>query len=160
MPAAQLEYPIHVASATEFAEALNLRIRVFVDIQNFSRELEPDEHDPTATHIVMLAPQENKVIGTLRILKSPAAAKIGRVVVAPEYQGRGLGRLLMLYAERHIVENREEYAGCEVIKLGSQMNKISFYERCGYARKGEVFDDDGSPHVWMVKDIKPLMQSS
>ncbi|KAJ1723477.1 hypothetical protein LPJ53_002185 [Coemansia erecta] len=160
MPAPQLEYPIRVASAAEFEEALKARIHVFVDIQKFSRELEPDEHDPTATHIVILCPRTDKVIGTLRILKAQGAAKIGRVVVMPEYQGLGLGKKMMAYAEQHIVANLDEYQGCEAIKLGSQMDKIRFYESCGYARKGEVFDDDGSPHVWMVKDVKSLMQSS
>ncbi|KAJ2860335.1 hypothetical protein FB639_005646 [Coemansia asiatica] len=88
-------YPIHKASAEEFEQALQVRIHVFVEIQKFSPELEPDEHDPSATHIVVLDPATQNVIGTLRILKSPRAAKIGRVAVLPEYQGLGLGKKLI-----------------------------------------------------------------
>ncbi|KAJ2705403.1 hypothetical protein FB645_002483 [Coemansia sp. IMI 203386] len=153
MPAAtNTSYPIHVANADEFSQALQVRIRVFVEIQKFSADLEPDEHDPTATHIVVIDPTIDKVIGTLRILKSPGTAKLGRVAVLPEYQGLGLGKKLIEFAEQHIVDHLDQFK-CEVIKLGSQMDKIGFYQKCGFVRKGEVFDDDGAPHVWMVKDV-------
>ncbi|KAI8319745.1 acyl-CoA N-acyltransferase [Martensiomyces pterosporus] len=147
-------YPIHKASADERAQAVQVRIRVFVDIQGFPLEEEVDELDAEATHLVILDPakRDGKVIGTLRIIHSGDAAKIGRVVILPEYQGKGLGRKLMEHAEQYVATNAR-YRECSWTKLGSQYDKRMFYEKCGYVARGDIYDDLGCPHVWMYKAI-------
>ncbi|KAJ1784081.1 hypothetical protein LPJ59_006433 [Coemansia sp. RSA 2399] len=105
-------YPIHPASAQEFEEAVAIRIHVFVDIQKFPLEKEMDEHDKGALHLVITdASKSNKVIGTLRVINTGDIVKIGRVVILPEYQGKGLGKKLMLFAEQHIAKSAE-YEQC------------------------------------------------
>ncbi|KAJ2476974.1 hypothetical protein EV174_004760, partial [Coemansia sp. RSA 2320] len=151
------QYTVCVASNAEFKQALDIRVRVFVGIQKFPLEEEADILDNTATHLVILDSQREpaaQVIGTLRILNTveDPAAKFGRVVISPEYQGRGLGRFLMQEAERFVSES-SLYTHCKYTKLGSQWDKRGFYERCGYEAKGDIYDDTGCPHIWMYKPI-------
>ncbi|KAI9504423.1 acyl-CoA N-acyltransferase [Coemansia spiralis] len=146
-------YPIHPASEAELKEAVKIRIHVFVDIQKFPLEEEVDKYDKSALHIVMLDPaQNNKVIGTLRVINTGTAAKIGRVVILPEYQGKGLGRRLLEYTEKYIA-NCEQFKQCAETKLGSQYDKRKFYEKCGYMARGDIYDELGCPHIWMHKTI-------
>ncbi|KAJ1964986.1 Acetyltransferase (GNAT) domain [Dipsacomyces acuminosporus] len=144
------DYAIHEASEEERTQAVQVRIRVFVDIQGFPLEEEVDDLDQVARHIVIL--DGDKVIGTLRILNSEEVAKIGRVVILPEYQGKGLGRKLMEYAENYVAASGE-YSNCKFTKLGSQYDKREFYQKCGYVEKGDIYDELGCPHVWMYKPI-------
>ncbi|KAJ1784086.1 hypothetical protein LPJ59_006432 [Coemansia sp. RSA 2399] len=152
-PAEYDQYPIHPASAQEFKEAVAVRIHVFVDIQKFLLEEEMDEHDKDALHLVITdASKSNKVIGTLRVINTGDMVKIGRVVILPEYQGKGLGKKLMLFAEQYIAKSAE-YEQCTHTKLGSQYEKRMFYEKCGYVAKGDIYDDSGCPHIWMFKEL-------
>ncbi|KAJ1667521.1 hypothetical protein IW140_002101 [Coemansia sp. RSA 1813] len=152
-PALNDLYPIHVANAQEFKEAIAIRIRVFVDIQKFPLNEEVDEHDKTALHLVIVdASKNNKVIGTLRVMNTGDMAKIGRVVILPEYQGKGLGKKLILFADQYLA-NSAAFKRCTHAKLGSQYDKRVFYEKCGYVAKGNIYDELGYPHIWMFKEF-------
>ncbi|KAJ2309336.1 hypothetical protein IWW54_003787 [Coemansia sp. RSA 2705] len=137
-------YLIHPASDAELKEAIALRIHVFVDIQKFPLDEEVDEYDQHALHFV---------IGTLRVVTVGEDAKIGRVVVAPEYQGRGLGKRLLDEVEVHLAASGE-FTQCKRMKLGSQYDKRGFYEKCGYQAQGDIYDELGCPHIWMYKTIE------
>ncbi|KAJ2827510.1 hypothetical protein FBU31_003154 [Coemansia sp. 'formosensis'] len=155
MPITTDQYKVHVASDAELKQALSVRIHVFVNIQKFPLEEETDELDKTATHLVVIDTHRDiasQVIGTLRILKSPEAAKFGRVAILPEYQGLGIGKFLMQAAEA-LVAKSPEYKEYECTKLGSQWDKRGFYEKCGYEARGDIYDDTGCPHIWMYKPI-------
>ncbi|KAJ2719092.1 hypothetical protein GGI07_005421 [Coemansia sp. Benny D115] len=153
MPSPVQTYSMRRASASEYEQALALRIHVFCDIQGFSREGEPDHYDKDAIHIVALTPDEAKVAAYLRIIENtetPACAKLGRIVVSPDHQGKGLGKKLLEYAEEYV---RETLGAVKTLKLGSQFDKKAFYEKCGYEAKGDIYDDEGCPHIWMYKNI-------
>jgi ElaA protein len=64
-------------------------------------------------------------------------------VTAPEARGTGLGRELM---RRGIAE-----AGAVAIRIGAQAYLEAFYRELGFARVSEVYDEDGIPHVEMLR---------
>src|SRR4029077_17592153 len=74
-------------------DAFELRYEVFVDEQGVPRELEVDEFDPCATHLVAI--RDDQVVGTLRMLVDGGAAKIGRVAVRAAARRTGIGGRLM-----------------------------------------------------------------
>ena len=59
-------------------------------------ELEFDEYDLTATHVVAIL--DGDVVGCLRIVFLAEHAKFGRVVVAGSARGRGIATAMMRYA--------------------------------------------------------------
>ena len=126
--------------------AFELRYEVFVDEQGVPRELEVDEFDPHATHLV--AVRDDQVIGTLRMLEHEGAAKIGRVAVRAAARRTGIGARLMdraaaIASERGFVE----------IVLHGQVAVADFYRRLGYVEEGDLFDEAGIPHIAMRKKI-------
>jgi predicted GNAT family N-acyltransferase len=127
-------------------EAFGLRYEVFVDEQGVPRELEVDELDPSATHLVAIS--GDRVIGTLRILDHGAAAKVGRVAVRATARRGGIGARLMHRAAA-IAADR----GFTEVIVHAQIAVVGFYRRLGYVEEGEEFDDAGIPHIAMRKKI-------
>ncbi|HTR49573.1 MAG TPA: GNAT family N-acetyltransferase [Kofleriaceae bacterium] len=124
-------------------DLLALRSRVFVVEQRCAYD-DLDGLDRVARHV--WASDGDRVAAYLRIL--PAGVKyaelgIGRVVVAPAYRGTGLGRELM---RRGIAA-----AGGAPIRLGAQAHLERFYAELGFQRASDVYDEDGIPHVEMVR---------
>jgi predicted GNAT family N-acyltransferase len=127
-------------------EAFGLRYEVFVDEQGVPRELEVDELDASATHLVAI--NHDRVIGTLRILDRRPAAKVGRVAVRATARRSGIGARLMQRAAA-IAADR----GFTEIIVHAQIAVVGFYRRLGYVAEGEEFEDAGIPHIAMRKKI-------
>jgi len=126
--------------------ALVLRHEVFVVEQRIPQELEVDDDDGIATHLVALL--DSRVVGTLRIVRHGRTAKIGRMAVSAAMRKNGIGRALMEFAAE-----TASSGGSEEIALGAQLTAREFYKRLGYVEEGPVFDDAGLPHVMMRKNL-------
>jgi predicted GNAT family N-acyltransferase len=129
-------------------DALELRREVFVDEQGVPAEIEVDDEDATAVHLVSTIGE--RVVATLRITPMGHADKIGRVAVQREFRGKGVGRRIVERAMRLIAEK----GGREIV-LHAQVPIIDFYRRLGYREEGEVEMDAGIPHIWMRKRLEP-----
>jgi ElaA protein len=130
-------------SAPELYAIVHLRERVFV-VEQKCVYLDADGLDPQALHV--WAERDGTLVAYLRIL--PAGVKydeiaIGRVVTAPEARGGGLGRELM---QRGIAA-----AGGAAIRLSAQAHLEEFYASLGFRRASEPYDEDGIPHVEMIR---------
>jgi len=116
-----------------------IRRDVFIGEQQVPESEEWDDDDPVSVHA--LATLNREPVGTGRL--NPAG-KIGRIAVVTGMRGRGIGatilRLLLQEAYRRGL--REPY-------LHAQLQAVPFYEKFGFRREGEVFDEAGIPHVRM-----------
>ncbi|MCL2857541.1 MAG: GNAT family N-acetyltransferase [Oscillospiraceae bacterium] len=135
-----------VESAGELGTAYNIRFKVFVDEQNVPVELELDEYDNDAVH--MLALEGGVAVGCGRVVFFEGYAKIGRVAVLKEHRGRGHAKMI---CEKLIDIAREQ--GSRKAVLDSQCSAEGFYRKLGFEPEGEVFDDAGIEHVRMVKTL-------
>jgi predicted GNAT family N-acyltransferase len=124
-----------------------LRHDVFVDEQGITQELERDEEDKSATHLVGLS--HGRVVGTLRIVRHGPEAKVGRMAVALSSRKKWIGRRLMEFAADHCRD-----IGVTEIVLGAQVTARDFYTKLGYVEEGPVFDDAGLPHIMMRKKLR------
>ncbi len=127
------------ADTDQFKAALTLRLEVFVAEQGVPREMEVDEYDAVATHLV--AELDGVVVGTLRLLRLGAQVKIGRVAVSCAWRRRGIGTRLMRQAMQFA-----EAAGAIDVVLDAQLDSMPFYEPLGFKAEGPVFDDAGIAH--------------
>jgi predicted GNAT family N-acyltransferase len=116
-----------------------IRREVFVREQGIPESDEWDDEDATSVHI--LATLNREPVGTGRMNR---AGKIGRIAVLPGLRGRGIGTLIL---GRLLEEARR--LGIREPCLHAQVQAVPFYQRLGFERKGEVFDEAGIQHVWM-----------
>ncbi len=129
--------------------AMRIRFEVFVDEQQVPPELEPDEYDTDALHLLAVNESTGEVVGTARIVeKGSGVAKIGRVAVRKAWRGRGVGEALMRQAM-----TEAQAAGMTEAILDAQVPVIPFYERLGFVAEGPVFDDAGIPHRRMTQRL-------
>ena len=121
---------------------LKLRVDVFVVEQGAAYE-ELDGRDVEPGARLYWAEDEGNVLATLRLLKEADGSRIGRVATASAARGRGLAAELM----------RRAIAACagQRIVLDGQLQLERWYEGFGFARSGEVFVEDGIPHVPMTR---------
>ena len=126
-----------------------LRHEVFVLEQQVPAELERDEHDETATHLVAL--DGDMVIGTLRMVVVGQVAKIGRMAVRAASRKQGVGTRLMLCAAETVAR-----LCARVIVLHAQLAARDFYRRLGYREEGGEFEEAGIVHVAMRKPVGSL----
>ena len=80
-------------------------------------------------------------------LKFPGASSLGRVVTSPRARGRGLGREL---TQRGISRLEERFPHAP-IRISAQHYLLRFYESFGFQAEGDVYDEDGIPHIEMVR---------
>jgi predicted GNAT family N-acyltransferase len=130
-----------VTCAADWEAAKAVRFAVFCDEQGFSPSEELDEHDATARHWVAVSPAGG-VLGTARAVTLPGGAwKVGRVAVARDARGQGVGAALM----RAILASAGA-AGVGETLLDSQVQAMGFYARLGYLAEGPEFLEAGCPH--------------
>lgn len=123
-----------------------IRTAVFVQEQGVPMEMEWDEADQTAIHVVAYNGL-GQAIGTGRLLQhAPGAGKIGRMAVNRVLRGAGLGRELL----NALVAQAQQRGDIEVV-LHAQRNAEGFYSRLGFVPRGEPFDEVGIPHIEMAR---------
>jgi predicted GNAT family N-acyltransferase len=126
-----------------------LRYAVFVIEQQIPADLEVDDDDEIATHLVALF--EGRAVGTLRMVRHGHTAKIGRMAVAAPWRKKGIGRDLMEFAAvTAALGNVGE------ITLAAQLSARNFYKRLGYVEEGQPFTDANLPHIRMRKVLPKI----
>ena len=116
-----------------------IRRRVFVDEQKIPEKDEFDAEDARCLHV--LARLNRDPVGTGRL--NPAG-KIGRIAVVAGRRGQGIGSQIL----RELLDTARR-VGIREPFLHAQLQAVPFYEKFGFSREGEEFDEAGIPHVRM-----------
>jgi len=129
-------------TAGELYAIVALRERIFV-VEQRCAYLDADGYDLGARHL--WAARDGRPVAYLRVLAPGAKfaeASIGRVVVDASERGTGLGRELM----------RRGIAMCAgSIRIGAQAYLERFYSDLGFEIASAPYDEDGIPHVEMIR---------
>ncbi len=131
----------------ELYEILALRQRVFV-VEQHCAYLDADGWDQGAMHVI--GSRDRSILAYARILEPGVRLPertIGRVIVAAGARGQGLARALM---ERSLSSIRDAH-GPTAVALSAQAHLEPFYASLGFERRGGQYDEDGIPHVDMVR---------
>lgn len=130
-----------------YEDALSVRYAVFVDEQGVPEDLEVDEYEDDATHFVAYD-ESGDPVGAARLREyDDGVGKVERVAVLESRRGEGYGDALMDALEDAARERYDE------LYLHSQLPAAGFYDRRGYEREGDQFDEAGIPHVAMRKRL-------
>jgi ElaA protein len=137
-------------TASELYAIMQLRAEVFIVEQNCPYQ-DADGKDLKSWHLMGYSDSAgSKLVVYARLLPqnvSYAEASIGRVVSSPAVRGTGAGRELM---KQCIVEMKKLF-GEIPIRIGAQMYLQKFYEDFEFVREGDEYDEDGIPHVIMLR---------
>ena len=125
-------------------QLLAIRYAVFVDEQGVPPELEHDEHDPYALHLLAIS-ADGEPVATARMLPD---GHIGRMAVLREWRGRGIGSTLL----RELIAIAVRRGGGTLF-LHAQCRAEPFYRRLGFVAEGDVFEDAGIDHRRMCMHV-------
>lgn len=135
--------PLDAMSPRDLHDVLALRVAVFVVEQECAyAEIDGRDVEPDAAHW-WSRDDDGALTGYLRVLVEPGTGhRIGRVVTAPAARGTGAGAALMRAALATLPGP---------VVLGAQVRVRGFYERLGFVVDGPGYDEDGIPHVPMLR---------
>ena len=139
--------PARPALPGEMDVVMALRRAVFCEEQGVPEEMEHDAEDAAALHVVALD-DGGRVIGTCRVLGDGPSVRLGRMAVAREHRGRGLGAALL--GEAHALAAAR---GAREVAIHAQTSALGFWERAGYVAEGPEFEEAGIAHVAMRRAL-------
>lgn len=126
----------------EYIEILrDIRSEVFIIEQQVPRELEWDDFDETAVHVLARVAGE-KPVGTGRLL---ASGQIGRMAVLKPYRRHGVGTAIMKELMRLATD-----LGWQPLFLNAQVDAIAFYRQFGFVAQDPEFMEAGIAHKKMI----------
>jgi ribosomal protein S18 acetylase RimI-like enzyme len=101
--------------------------------------------------VVYTLNDEDKLAGVLVIWPVDDAMLIENIAIHPDYQRRGIGQVLMDYAEQ-----KARDVGLNMMRLytGEKMTyNQDYYRKLGYVQTRLVVNDKGHRIVWMHKAL-------
>ena len=128
-------------------DAIMIRKVVFENEQGFEAEFDELDESNKVKHMVFY--KDSKPIGTCRYYMEDDEYRIGRIAVIKEYRGKGIGQMIVRYAEDKILE----IGGRETV-LSAQVRAKGFYEKMGYVGEGEIYMEEMCPHIKMRKSFE------
>ena len=138
-------------SPRDLYDVLALRVAVFVVEQQCAFP-ELDGRDPEPGAVQWWSRDDAGLLtACLRVLVEPGVGhRIGRVAAAPAVRGTGAAAALMRAAMATLPGP---------VVLGAQVGVRGFYERLGFAVAGPQYDEDGIPHVPMLRESTGTIQA-
>ncbi|MEC4589265.1 GNAT family N-acetyltransferase [Bacillus safensis] len=122
------------------------RVNVFV-VEQTCPYPEIDHRDQEAFHLI--AKENGTIVAYCRIFQNGIMykeASIGRILVTQAGRKKGYGKMLLVKALEKLSE-----LGETSVKIQAQAYLKSFYESFGFKAVTDVYDEDGIPHLDMVK---------
>ena len=129
----------------ELYEILKTRIDVFV-VEQKCPYPEADGLDPYAVHVWFS--DEEGIAAYLRAFPEgiiSGYAALGRVLTVR--RGKGLGSAIL----EEGIRVAEEMFGADTIRIEAQVYAQGFYEKHGFVQASEPFEEDGIPHIVMIR---------
>ncbi|GAB4092786.1 GNAT family N-acetyltransferase [Flaviaesturariibacter terrae] len=117
--------------------------------QPLGMQFEPQELDQEKNNILMAAYEEDQMLGCCMLVEeAPDTVRLRQMAVMNDLQGKGIGKALMNFAE-NIARDR----GYKKITMHARKNAQGFYEKMGYRKRGEEFEEITIPHYVMEKAL-------
>ena len=148
--------PFDQLTPREIHDMFQARSAAFV-VEQSCVFLDVDGIDPQCWHVVGY--RGGALVATARLVPPGtkyAEPSIGRVVTTGAVRGTGLGRSLMHEA---IAQAGKLWPG-RPIRIGAQQHLEKFYASLGFATASEPYDEDGIPHVEMLRPASTIPDTS
>lgn len=93
---------------------------------------------------------DGRLVGAIRARESDGLLLIGRIAIAPDMQGEGIGRMLL-----EAMEQSSSADEAELFTGSLSEANVRLYESCGYRIAERVDQGDGTQQLFMRKTLGP-----
>ncbi|WP_426061451.1 GNAT family N-acetyltransferase [Hymenobacter sp. B1770] len=135
-----------VTDLRDLDAAFTIREKVFQEEQGVPASKEHDVHDRTDARHYLARAADGTPAGAARWRETENGVKLERFAVLADFRNQEIGAAL-LHAVLADVE--AEHPDAEVY-LNAQLRAIPFYERHGFKKEGEMFEEANIQHYKMV----------
>lgn len=109
-------------------------------------------HQEFKDSVILKAIVKNKIVGSVRARVENRICKIGRLIVNPEFQGKGIGTALL----KKIEEIQENINSFELFTGSKSFSNIRLYEKQGYVKSHTKVLSENVTLIFLVKPSKNL----
>jgi predicted GNAT family N-acyltransferase len=131
----------------EYEEMVKLREEILRKPLGLS--FSPEELEAEKNHLLLAAYEDDQLLGCCMLVQEGAdTVRLRQMAVVDDLQGKGVGRVLMQFAE-----NLAHDRGFKRITMHARKNAMGFYEKMGYKKTGDEFLEITIPHYVMEKEL-------
>ena len=135
--------------SSRYEQLVELRYKVLLEPLGLKFLDSHRDKEVNYLHIGCVENLDDKLVGGLMLIPlDNQTIRMMQVAVDTKYQGEGIGRELVKYAEK-----RAKDAGYKTIVMHAMLNVIGFYEKLGYKQEGDIFEERGITFAKMVKKL-------
>jgi GNAT superfamily N-acetyltransferase len=133
----------------DFKAYYALRYKVLSEPWGYPKGTEKDDYEPISEHF-MAVNEKAEVVGVVKLYeKDTEVGHISHLAVAPEYQRKGIGHLLL-----EAVEGRARARGFRTLGTMARATATVYFEKYGFHIAGMPAPHIGTtPLVWMEKEL-------
>lgn len=137
-------------SRDDFKAYYDLRYRVLREPWGLQKGTEKDDYEPISHHFMAVDDSSGKIVGVVKLFeKEPGVAWFSHMAVIPEYQKKGIGKLLLKF-----IEDEAKKEGYKILGCMARLNTTEFFEKAGYKINGLPTHYIGTTQtVWMEKTL-------
>ena len=132
-------------NSKEYWKSVELRTLVLrkpLGLSFTKEELQAENHQ-----LHFLCYVDEKIAGSFIFIKSSQnKLKMRQVCIAKDFQKKGIGFQMMLFAEKWAKENHHNEIYCH-----ARNNALAFYQNLNYQIQGDYFEEVGLKHYKLVK---------
>ena len=122
--------------STRYDELVELRYKILLEPLGLKFLDSHRVQEANYLHIGCIECLDDKLVGGLMLVPvDNDTIRMMQVAVDTKYQGEGIGRDLVRYAEK-----RARAAGYHKIVMHAMLTVVHFYEKNGYRQEGEIFE--------------------
>ena len=133
----------------DFKAYYALRYRVLREPFGYPKGTEKDDYEPISEHFMAIS-ENGEVVGVAKLYeKAEGVGHVSHLAVAPDYQHKGIGHLLL-----QNMEQRAREKGFKIIGTTARTTASAYFERFGFRVVGIPTPHLGTTHlVWMEKSL-------
>jgi len=127
-------------------DAVSLRekvLRVPLGSQFSAKELEEERNHHQIAGFI-----NERLVATAVLVPEADKMKMQRVVVEEELRSSAIGSAMMVFCEVFALEKQAQLIYCH-----ARDTAVNFYKKNNYEPVGDYFDEDGIPHLKMIKRL-------
>lgn len=135
--------------SSRYDELVQLRYKILLEPLGLKFLDSFRDKESSYLHLGCIENLDDQLVGGLVLAPvNNEEVRMMQVAVETRYQGEGIGRGLVKYAER-----RAKDSGFSKIVMHAMLSVVNFYEKIGYVQEGDIFEENGVTFAKMVKKL-------